>query len=105
MGKDRIGLVVVAHVFLDSEVRHPEIEVERGAHADRRQVGGAVAAGADLKELSQRGDPAQLRDAAGMNHGSPDVVDELILDELAAVVDGVEDFAEDRKSTRLNSSH
>src|SRR3546814_11784175 len=29
-----------------------------------------------------------------MNHGSPDVVDELILDELAAVVDGVEDFAD-----------
>src|SRR3546814_7359316 len=31
MGQDRIGLVVVAHVFLDSEVRHQEIEVERGA--------------------------------------------------------------------------
>src|SRR3546814_8716374 len=29
-----------------------------------------------------------------MNHGSPGLVDELILDELAAVVDGVEDFAD-----------
>src|SRR3546814_20872598 len=35
-GKDRIGLVVVENVFVDSEVRNPTIEVARG---DRKNVG------------------------------------------------------------------
>src|SRR3546814_7197597 len=91
--ENRVGLRAVAHVLLDAEIRHPEIEMECRTHADRGQVGGAMRSGADLVELRQRGDLAQLGNAAGVDHGGPDIVDELALDQL------------DRKSTRLDSSH
>src|SRR3546814_9259665 len=46
--EDRIGFGRVTHIFLDPEIGHPAIEMERRAHADGRQVGRAVAAGAHL---------------------------------------------------------
>ena len=50
--------------------------------ADRRQVGGAVAAGAHLVEVGEVGDAAQMGDAAGMHHGGADIVDQLFFDQL-----------------------
>jgi hypothetical protein len=72
---------------------HPEVEVQRRTHAHRRQVGGAVAAGAHLVERRQVGDAPQVRDAAGVDHRGADVVDELVLDQVLAVPDGVEHLA------------
>ncbi|KAG1244646.1 hypothetical protein G6F65_021686 [Rhizopus arrhizus] len=57
--EDGIRLVCVAHVFLDAEVGHPQVEMQRRAHADGRQVGGAVAAGAHLIQRRQVRDAAQ----------------------------------------------
>ena len=67
--------------------------MERGGHADRRQVGRAVAAGADLIEIGEVRDLAQMADAAGMDHGGADIVDQLVLDQFAAIMDRVEDLA------------
>lgn len=35
MREDGVGLLGVRHVFLDAEVGHPEVEVQRRAHAHR----------------------------------------------------------------------
>ena len=78
------------------------IEMQRRAHAHRRQVGRAVAAGAHLVELGERGDLAQMRDAAGVDHRGADVVDQLVLDQLLAVPDRVEHLADrDRRHGML----
>ena len=52
-----------------------------------------MAAGAHVVELGQVRDLAQVGDAAAVDHGHADVVDELLFDEAVAVVDGVEDLA------------
>ena len=39
-----VGFRRVPHVFLDAEVRHPGVEMQRRAHAHRRQIRGAVKA-------------------------------------------------------------
>lgn len=86
MWKNRIGFRRVPHVFLDAEVGHRNVEVQRRAHANGRQIGCPVRAGAHLIKLSERSDFPQMRNAAGVDHGGADVVDELIFDEGAAVV-------------------
>ena len=68
-GNTRVGLGRVRHVLLDAEVVHAQVEVQRRGHADRAQVGGAVAAGAHVVQLGQRRDLAQVRDAAGVHDG------------------------------------
>ena len=82
--EDLIGLRRVRHVFLDAEVRHAQIEVQRRAHAHRREVGGSVAAGAHAIEIGEVGDPPQMGDPAGVDHRGADVVDQLLLDQLLA---------------------
>ena len=87
-------LFVVAHVFLHAEIRCPQVEMQRRAHAHRRQIRGAVAAGTYLIEGGQIGNAAQMRDAAGVGNGHADVVDQLFLNQLLAVPDRVEHFAD-----------
>src|SRR3546814_15364826 len=70
--EDRIGFGRVTHIFLDPEIGHPAIEMERRAHADGRQVGRAVAAGAHLIQRREIGDAAQMGAAAGMDDGGAD---------------------------------
>src|SRR5882724_7542247 len=87
VGKDAIGFVSVAHVFLDAEIVDAEIEVESGGHADRAHIGGAVTAGADVVEVGEAGDFSQMGNSAGVHDGGADVIDQLFLDELLAIVD------------------
>ena len=47
-----------------------------------------------LIEVGEGGDAAQVGDAAGVHHGRADVVDQLLLDQLLGVPDGVEDLAD-----------
>src|SRR5947209_5764604 len=82
--KNVVGLSGVPHILLDTEVMHAEIEVERGGHAYGTQVRCAVAAGAHLIEFRQTGDLAQVGDSSGMDDRCPDVVNELLLDQLLA---------------------
>ena len=58
-------------------------------------------AGAHLIQLRERRDLAQVADAAGVHHRRPDVVDELLLDQLLAVVDRVEDLADRERRRRV----
>ena len=57
-----------------------------------------MAAGADLVERGQVGDAPQVSDAAGVDHCAANVVDQLLLDQLLAVPDGVEHFAHGQRS-------
>ena len=54
-----------------------------------------------LVQIGQRRDPAQMSDAAGMHHGRADVVDQLLLDQLLAVPDAVEHFADRQRRRRV----
>ena len=101
MRKDLVGLLRVEHVLLDAEVRHPGIEMQRRAHAHRRQVGRAVKAGADLMQCREVGDPAHVRDAAGVHDGRADVVDQLALDQMLAVPDRIEDLTDRERRDRM----
>ena len=92
--EDFIGLLRVDHPLLDAEVRHPGIEVQRCAHADRRQVGRTVEARAHLVECREVREPAHVRNAAGMHDRRADEVDQVLLDEMLAIPDGVEDLAD-----------
>ena len=68
--EDFVGLFVVRHVFLDAEVVNGEVEVQRGGHADGREVRGAVAAGADVVERGEVGELFERGDAAGVRDAS-----------------------------------
>ena len=90
--KNGVSFFVVGHEFLYAEVGHPGVKVQGGAHADRRQVGGAVAAGAHLVHGGKVGNTAQVRDAAGVHDGGADVVNELVLNQVFAVPQAVENL-------------
>ena len=89
------------HQFLDAEVGHPQAEVHRRGHAHRRKISGAVAAGAHLVQRGKVCYAAQVGDAAGMHHGGTDVVDELLADQVLAVVDRVEHLAHRQRRGRV----
>ena len=101
MREDRIGLLGVAHILLDPEIGDPGVEVQRAAHGDGRQVGGAVAAGADLVQRGEVGNAAQVRDAARTHDGAADEVDQLVLDQVLGVPDRVEDLAHSQRRRRM----
>ena len=83
----------MVHVLLDAEVVDGEAEMERGGHGDGREIGGAVVAGADVVERGKVGGLFCVGDAAAVDDGHADVVDQLMADEVVGVPDGVEDFA------------
>ena len=66
-------------------------------HGHRRQVGGAVTAGPHMVQVGQGRDPAQMGDAARMDHGRPHEVDQPLLDQGLAVPDGGEDLADGQR--------
>src|SRR5690606_30248855 len=80
----------VPHVLLDAEVVDRQVQVERGGHADGRDVGRAVDAGLDLVLRRVVEELAHRRDPAGVGDGRADVVDELLADQRLVVPDGVE---------------
>ena len=101
MGEDLVGLRRVPHVLLHAEVRHRDVDVQRGGHAHGREVGGAVRSGSHVIELGKVEDLAQMADASGVNDRGPDVVDELLGDQLPAVPDGVEHLADGDRDRRV----
>ena len=94
MREHGIGLRRVPHVFLDAEIRDRSVQVQRRAHADRRQIGRAMAAHPHVVQGGEIRDAAQVRDAAGVHDRRADIVDQLFLDELLAVPDRVEHLAD-----------
>src|SRR3546814_7371072 len=59
--------------------------MQRRRHRHRRQVGRAVTARADLMQIGERSDLAHMGDAAGVEHGRADIVDQPVLDQMLAV--------------------
>ncbi len=57
--------------------------------------------GAHLIQLGKTRDFPQMTDAAGVHDRRADVVDQLLLDELLAVEDRVEDFADRERRRRV----
>src|SRR4051794_40534062 len=55
--EDGVGGLRVGHVLLDAEVRHRDVQVQRGGQAHRGHVRGAVRAGAHLVQVGQVEDP------------------------------------------------
>ena len=99
--KHRVGLLRVAHVFLDPEIVDAEIEMQRGRHRDRAEIGGAMRSRPHVVQLGERRDFPQVADPPAVHDGHADVVDQLFLDELLAVVDGVEHFAHRDRRRRV----
>src|SRR5580692_1338640 len=81
------------HVFLDTEVVDGHAEVEGGGHGDGGEIGGAVEAGADVVKGGEVGGLFGVGNAASVDDGHADVVDELVADEIVSVPEGVKDFA------------
>jgi hypothetical protein len=94
MWKNSICLCSVRHIFLNSKIVHADIEMKSRGHADRTEVRGAVRASSNVIHLGEICDPSQLRDAPAMNHGRPDVIDQLFLDQLLAIINAVKHFAD-----------
>jgi hypothetical protein len=55
MWEDRVGLRGVPHVFLNAEIVHAQIKVQRRSHTHRAQVCSAVRAGADMVDFREAG--------------------------------------------------
>src|SRR5258707_5492257 len=68
--------------------------MQSGGHAYGAHIGGAVTTGADLVQLGKAGDFSQMGNSCGVHHGGADVIDQLLLNELLAIEDGVEDFTD-----------
>src|SRR3990167_9895796 len=92
--EDRVRLRRVANIFLQAEVGDRHVEVQGRGHGHWRQVGGAVATGLDVVQVGEGGDLLQVGDAAGVQHGGAQVVDQLLFDQLLGVPDVGEDLAD-----------
>src|SRR2546430_1709225 len=101
MREDPIRLFGVAHVLLNPEVVNAQIEVQRRCHANGTEIGRAVRAGLHLMHLREVRDLPQVRDAAGMNDGCPNVIDELLLNELLTVENRVEHLSDGNRRRRV----
>jgi hypothetical protein len=99
--KHRIGLGRMAHIFLYAEIGHREAEMQCRAHADRRKIRRAVAAGANAVEIGEARNAAQMRDPAGVHDRCANVINELLLNQRLGVPDRIEDFAHREWSGRM----
>src|SRR5450755_1812440 len=61
-------------------------------HAHRTHVGRSVRTGPHLVHFRQIGDFSEVRNPAGMNHRRADVIDELFLNQLLAIKNGIKNF-------------
>ncbi len=71
------------------------------AQCHRRQVGGAVAAGAHLPDRGEIGDATQMRHPTRADDRHADIVDQLVLDQVLAVPQRIEDFTDSQRRRRM----
>src|SRR4051812_15554827 len=83
----------VRHVLLDAEVRDGNVEVERRAHRDRREVCRTVTAHLHVIQVRECRNLLQRGDAAAVNRHA-EIVDQLFGDQELRIPDGVEDLAD-----------
>src|ERR1041385_5841809 len=70
-------------------------------HAYWTQVGRTVRTSSHLIKFRQIGDSSQVRNATSVHNSGADVVDQLFLDELLAILDDVEYFADSKRCSRV----
>src|SRR5437016_359149 len=92
MRKDAVRFFRVAHEFLNPKIMDTQIKMQRGSHTHGTHIGRAVRPGPHLIEFRQAGDLSQMRNPTRVYNRGPNVIDELLLDELLAIVDRIEDF-------------
>src|ERR1700739_131532 len=92
VGEHRVGFSRMSHVFLQPEVGYGQVEMQRRRHAYRRQIRRSMATGLDVIEIGELRDSSQVADAARMHDGGANVVDQLLLDQLLAIPNAVEDL-------------
>ena len=66
-------------------------------HTSRAQAGGAMRARTHLLHLRKAGNFLQVCDAAGVHNRGANIVDELFLDELMAIVNCIERFTDGQR--------
>src|SRR5437016_4707881 len=88
-----VGLRRVAHVLLNAKVVDAQIKMQGGSHAHRTEIGSAVRSGTHLVDFGQGRNLLEMSDSTGVNNGRADVVDELLLNQGVAIVDGVKDLS------------
>jgi hypothetical protein len=60
-----------------------------------------VAPGADLIDFGEAGNFSEVRNSTGVHDRSANVVDQLFLDELLAIVDGIENLADGERRSGM----
>src|SRR5215467_4701434 len=93
MGENLVGLFCVPHVFLNSKVVHAQIKVQRGRHADGTQIRCPVRASSYLIHFGEVCNLSQMCNTASMHDRGTNVVDELLLNQLLAIEDRIENLA------------
>src|SRR5215813_11007134 len=101
MRKDFIGFRSVTHVFLNAEIIHRCIEVQRRGHGHRRQVGRTVTPGAHVINLGQSRYLLQMRYAAAVNNRHANVIDQLLANEYTCIPDSAENLANRQRRCRV----
>src|SRR5258708_40284568 len=64
--EDLVCLSRMPHVFLDAEIVHAQIKMQRGSHTDGTEVRGSVRPGAHMIKLRQSRNLFQMADSTGM---------------------------------------
>ena len=67
--------------------------MQRGGHADRREIGRPVRAGAHLIKRGEIGNPPHSCNPASVSDGGTDIVNQLLFNQLFTVPDAVEHFS------------
>ncbi len=101
VGKDTVGFLGVAHIFLYAKVVDTQVEMQRRRHADGAQIRGAVRPRADVIDLGEVGDLPQMRDAAGVHYRRSDIIDQLFLDQPLAIVNRIEYLADRERGSSV----
>src|SRR5579884_2247143 len=78
------------HIFLNPEVMHAEVEMQRRSHAYRTQISCAVRTGSYLINLCEIRNFPQMRDSACMHDRRANEIDQLLLNELLAIENRIE---------------
>ena len=86
MREDAVRLFGVVHIFLYPKIMDTQIKMQRRSHTHGTHIRSAVAPGPNVIEFRHAGDLPQMRNSASMHNRGPNVINELLLNELLAIV-------------------
>ena len=101
MREHALGLFRVPHIFLNPKIVHAQIKMQRRCDAHRTHIRGPVASRPHVIQFGQACDLSQMGNPARVHHGRPNVINQLFLNELLAIVNRVEHFADRNRRCRV----